>query len=101
MKTAPKKVAASIQRFKEWIKAERHRHRLAKLWKLAAARLRGHYNYYGVTSNEAKMNHYYFACIQELFKWLNRRSQKHSYTWEGFLQKLKFILCQSLPTGRL
>lgn len=100
VKTAPKKVAASIQRFKEWIKAERHRHRLAKLWKLAAARLRGHYNYYGVTSNEAKMNHYYFACIQELFKWLNRRSQKHSYTWEGFLQKLKFDPLPKPPHGK-
>jgi RNA-directed DNA polymerase len=100
VKTAPKKVAASIQRFKEWIKANRHRHRLAKLWELAAARFRGHYNYYGVTSNEAKLNHYYFACTQELFKWLNRRSQKRSYTWEGFLQRLKFDPLPKPPHGK-
>ena len=90
VKTAPKKVANSIQSFKDWIKANRHRHRLAKLWELVAAKLRGHYNYYGVTSNEAKLNHYYFACIGELFKWINRRSQKKSYTWKQFLQRLKF-----------
>ena len=68
VKTNPKKVAASIQRFKDWIKANRHRHRLAKLWELVASRLRGHYNYYGVSSNEAKLNHYYFACMNELFR---------------------------------
>jgi RNA-directed DNA polymerase len=100
VKTNPKKVAASIQRFKEWIKANRHRHRLAKLWDLVATRLRGHYNYYGVSSNEAKLNHYYFACMKELFKWLNRRSQKRSYTWDGFLQRLKFNPLPKPPHGK-
>lgn len=100
VKTDPKKVAASIQRFKEWIKANRHQHRLAKLWELVATRLRGHYNYYGVTSNEAKMNHYYYACIRELFKWLNRRSQKRSYNWEGFLQRLRFDPLPKPPHGK-
>ena len=90
VKTAPKKLAASIQRFKEWIKAERHRHPLANLWKLVSIRFQGHYNYYGVTTNSAKLQHFYRACIDELFKWLNRRSQKRSYTWEGFLTRLKF-----------
>jgi RNA-directed DNA polymerase len=100
VKTEPKKVAASIQNFKEWIKANRHRHRLVRIWELAAARFRGHYNYYGVTSNEAKLNHYYYACIRELFKWLNRRSQKHSYNWEGFLQRLKFNPLPKPPHGK-
>jgi RNA-directed DNA polymerase len=100
VKTAPAKVAASIQCFKDWIKANRHRHRLAKLWDLVASRLRGHYNYYGVTSNEAKLHHYYYACVGELFKWLNRRSQKRSYTWEGFLQRLKFNPLPKPPKGR-
>jgi RNA-directed DNA polymerase len=99
VKTIPKKVAASIQNFKEWIKANRHKHRLAKLWELAAARLRGHFNYYGVSFNEAKMNHFYFACIRELFKWLNRRSQKRSYDWEGFMQRLKFNPLPRPPHG--
>ena len=99
VKTNPKKVALSIQNFKDWIKANRHRHRLAKLWDLVASKLRGHYNYYGVTSNEAKLHHYYFACIGELFKWLNRRSQKRSYTWEGFLQRLKFNPLPKPPRG--
>lgn len=100
VKTNPSRAATSIQRFKDWIKANRHRHRLAKLWELASARLRGHYNYYGVIFNEAKLNHYYFACTKELFKWLNRRSQKRSYTWDGFLQKLKFNPLPKPPRGK-
>jgi group II intron reverse transcriptase/maturase len=100
VKTAPKKVALSIQRFKEWIKANRHRHRLAKLWDLASVRIQGHFNYYGVSTNEAKLYHYYCACRREFFKWINRRSQKRSYTWEAFLQRLKFDPLPVPPKGR-
>jgi RNA-directed DNA polymerase len=99
VKTAPKKLAASIQRFKEWIKANRSRHRLAKLWELASAKFRGHYAYYGVTLNAPKLNHYYYACIGELFKWLNRRSQKKSYTWDGFERRLYFNPIPKPPHG--
>ena len=98
VKTNPKKVALSIQNFKDWIKANRHRHRLAKLWDLVASKLRGHYNYYGVTSNEAKLHHYYFACIGELFKWLNRRSQKKSFNWESFTA---YLVRHPLPTAKI
>jgi group II intron reverse transcriptase/maturase len=99
VKTAPKRLAASIQRFKEWIKAERNRHRLVKIWSLAATKLQGHYNYYGVRSNLAKLQHFYHECVNELFKWLNRRSQKRSYTWEGFLRRLKFDPLPKPPTS--
>ena len=90
IKTAPKRVAQCIQRFKEWIKAERHRYTTAKLWKLAALKLQGHYNYYGVSLNRQKLHYFYHSCIMLLFKWLNRRSQKRSWTWQGFKTRLKF-----------
>ena len=88
--TAPKKLARSIQDFKEWIKKTRNRIRTSEIWKGAASRLRGHYNYYGVSHNTAKLNHYYFAVTQLLFKWLNRRSQKRSYSVAAFKRKLRF-----------
>ena len=99
-KTAPKKVAASIARFTEWIKEKRCRYPLSKLWTLAAAKLRGHYNYYGVSTNGAKLAHFYHECTLALFKWLNRRSQKRSYTWEGFLTRLNFSPLPKPPPGR-
>lgn len=90
VKTTPKRLAACIQKFKEWIKFERNRKKLDALWSQASAKLRGHYQYYGVTFNQAKLQHFYHACVGLLFKWLNRRSQKRSFTWEGFTRRLMF-----------
>ena len=48
-------------------------------------KLRGYWNYYGVQSNQ-KMNSRYFRAVTRLtFHWLNKRSQRKSYTWEKFL----------------
>ena len=90
VKTAPKKLAKCIEAFTDWIKATRHKKRLDDIWEMAAAKLRGHFQYYGVSYNRAKLNHYYFAVTQALYKWLNRRSQKRSFTMERFLRRLMF-----------
>lgn len=90
LKTAPKKLALAIQNFKDWIKANRNRIPTKKLWEGAASRLRGHFNYYGLSFNTSKLNHYYFEVKNLLFKWLNRRSQKRSYSWTAFLRKLRY-----------
>jgi group II intron reverse transcriptase/maturase len=88
LKTAPKKVARAIQDFKVWIKSVRNRLTTAAIWKGAASRLRGHYNYFGVSYNQSKCSYFYFAVTRLLYKWLNRRSQKRSYTWPAFQRKL-------------
>lgn len=90
VKTAPKKLAKAIESFVEWIKGTRNKKRLEDIWDLAAAKLRGHYQYYGVSFNRPKLNHYYSAATQALFKWLNHRSQKRSFTWDRFQRRLMF-----------
>lgn len=90
LKTQPKRLARSMKSFTAWIKASRNRMKLDKLWGIARAKLAGHFNYYGVRSNSAKLNHFFFHCVGALFKWLNRRSQKRSFTWEKFERRLKF-----------
>ena len=52
-------------------------------------KLTGHYNYFGITDNYHMIQKFYYRSIQILFKWLNRRSQRKSYTWEEFLQMIK------------
>jgi group II intron reverse transcriptase/maturase len=89
-KTHPKRLSRCIQSFKEWIKANRHRYKLDVLWEKAKAKIIGHYNYYGVSTNLSKLNHFYFTCISLLFKWLNRRSQRRSFTWDRFMRRLMF-----------
>lgn len=93
-KTQPKRLHRCMQAFEHWIKGWRNRLKLAKLWELAAAKLTGHYRYFGISFNQAKLEHFYWICTQALFKWLNRRSQKRSFTWERFLKRLHY---QPLP----
>ena len=48
------------------------------------AKLRGHYQYYGVNDNWSQLMTYRHTAKQLAFRWLNRRSQKKSKTWEQF-----------------
>ncbi len=90
VKTAPKKLGKSVEAFGDWIKAIRSKLPLDKIWLHTAQKLRGHYSYYGISFNLPKLNHYYHEVVGLLFKWLNRRSQKRSYTWEAFAKRLMF-----------
>ncbi len=88
--TAPKKLGKSIEAFGDWIKSVRSRLPLDKIWMQTAQKLRGHYSYYGIIFNRPKLNYYYFSVVGLLYKWLNRRSQKRSYTWPAFTKRLMF-----------
>ncbi len=83
MKTGRKKLRSKIKAMKEWI--EDHRTTPMELiFKTVNAKLRGHYQYYGVTDNTRKAKIYLNITKKLLFKWLNRRGQRKSYTWETF-----------------
>lgn len=49
----------------------------------------GYYHYYGLTDNSRSIGLFYREVEKTLYKWLNRRSQKKSYTWEGFREMMK------------
>lgn len=51
-------------------------------------KLRGHYQYYGVTDNGRSVQRFANIAKWMLFKWLNRRSQKRSYTADTFFNGL-------------
>lgn len=89
VKTQRARLFKKIQEFYYWIKGSRSRMRLKWIWVKAAEKLRGHYEYYGVHTNRRSLYHFYYAAIQSLFKWLNRRSQKISFTWEEFNRRLR------------
>lgn len=85
-RTARKKLQGAVQRMGEWLRTHRH-HKLPELMKTLAAKLRGHWNYYGVIGNSQSLSQYEYQVQGLLYKWLNRRSQKRSYTWKA-LHKL-------------
>ena len=82
-RTSPKKLRGSVRTFAEWIKGNRSS-RVTTIMKALSRKLRGYWNYYGVRGNSESMSYFYYQCLQRLFKWLNRRSQKRSYTWDEF-----------------
>jgi RNA-directed DNA polymerase len=84
IKTQRDKLAKKIQEYTEWIKLNRARYKRKEIWSLTAAKLRGHYEYYGYYCNRGKLILFYQSVIGALFKWLNRRSQKKSFTWAEF-----------------
>lgn len=49
----------------------------------------GYYHYYGVSGNYPSVIAFRWHVLKSLFYWLNRRSQKKSYTWAGFWDMIK------------
>jgi hypothetical protein len=96
-RTSPKKLHGSVRAFTEWIKENRNSH-ITTLMNALNRKLRGYWNYYGVQGNSESMSYFYNQSLQLLFKWLNRRSQKRSYTWDGFKAVLRMF---AIPSPRI
>ena len=89
LKTRKKTLHKKMQEFDHWVKDIRSRIKISEIWRLAQSKIQGHYQYFGYWMNRTKLNHFYYEAVKSLFKWLNRRSQKRSYSWEGFQERMK------------
>ena len=69
-----------------WLRQVRNRRKLPDLWKAMARKIRGHFNYFGVTDNSQALKQFEAIVRRLLYKWLNRRSQRRSFTWVSFLR---------------
>ena len=49
----------------------------------------GYYHYYGITDNMKSLSDFRYEVGEALFKWLNGKSQKKSYTWAQFNQMMR------------
>lgn len=87
VKTSRKKLRSKIKTIKVWVKENRNMP-VSKLIKKINQKLNGHYQYYGITDNIRSLYGYFYAVKYILFKWLNRRSQKRSYTMDSFFNGL-------------
>lgn len=87
-RTARKRLCKSVATFTEWIRRSRHR-KLPEIMKTLASKYRGYWNYYGVRGNSKSLEQFFQQTRRILFKWLNRRSQKKSYTARGFERLLR------------
>lgn len=88
-KTATDRFSRGVKRIDEWCRDHRH-------WKVSEQRrelslkLRGHYEYYGITGNSRMLSGFLTAVIRRWHYWLNRRSQRGKWSWERFRRMLAF-----------
>jgi RNA-directed DNA polymerase len=97
-KTDGKKLGAKVRDVSKWLKRVNNMLPIKEIWKTVSAKLRGHYQYYGVTGNYRSLNKFYYEVTKLLYKWLNRRSQRKSFSWDGFREYLNRY---KLPTPKI
>jgi group II intron reverse transcriptase/maturase len=93
VKTKGKAFRAKLKKVNNWAKEIRNKLPMNNIMEKAAAKLAGHIRYYGVSHNFASVSKFVMRVKRILFKWLNRRSQRKSFTWEKFstyLDRIKF-----------
>lgn len=96
--TSGKKFRAKLHEVKDWLKKERNSVKTGELLNRAKEILTGHLHHYAITDNYRMCAEFRWQFICLLFKWLNRRSQRRSYTWERFFDALAWI---QWPSARI
>lgn len=97
VKTSSKKLQKAVASMKSFLKENRTMP-FEQVLKGVALKLTGHYNYYGVSDNSHGIGRYYYHTIQLIHKWMNRRSQRRSLTFE----ELKgYLVYNPLPKPKL
>jgi group II intron reverse transcriptase/maturase len=84
LKSQGKRLRGKLRRVNEWARQMRNREKLPVLWRRFCIKLQGHIRYFGVSFNLAWVEKFIQLATRILFKWLNRRSQRQSFTWEQF-----------------
>lgn len=89
-RTAKEKFRASLKSLKQWL--GKHRGwRLSALVEALRRKYQGCFNYYGVIGNSRMLSRYWLASQRLVFRALNRRSQRKSYSWTAFTQMWKTL----------
>lgn len=88
-KTDRKKLKAKLTEMNAWLSTIRNLLKLEDIWKLICAKLRGHFQYYGVSGNFRSIRSFNHQTKRLTVKWLNRRSQKKSFNQDSFTKYLE------------
>ena len=94
VKTCGKRLRAKLKVVSQWLRQVHSRKPLIWIWNMFRAKLLGHIQYYGVSFNVRAIHTFIHQSVRIMYKWLNRRSQRRSFTWESFRL---FIQLNPLP----
>ncbi len=96
-RTSPKRLRRSVKAMTDWCRANRHE-RLSIFFAGLKRKWRGYYNYYAIIGNSKSVSRFHFLIMRVLYKWLNRRSERRSYNWEGFKELLQHF---NIPSPKI
>ena len=82
-KTAKDRLARALKAVGEWCRVNRHND-VADQFRTLVLKVKGHYQYYGITGNSRRINAFRDGAQKLWWKWLNRRSQRSNMTWQNF-----------------
>lgn len=84
VKTIGKRFNSKLKKANDWARSIKNKTSLKQIMKIAAAKVRGHIQYYGISFNHLAVSIFVYRVKKILFKWLNRRSQRKSFSWQQF-----------------
>jgi hypothetical protein len=82
-KTMRSRLARAIKTIGQWCRENRHEP-IKEQQKILSMKLRGHYQYYGITGNAKALGAFRHATVRVWHKWLERRSQRGKINWTKF-----------------
>ena len=97
-KTQGKRLSRFLSGIGDWCKENLHEP-MAKQYGILSAKLRGHYQYYGVRGNFKMLEVVYEGTRAKWKKWLSRRNSKDRMGWEKFAAQVEAIF--DLPKPRI
>jgi RNA-directed DNA polymerase len=97
-KTQGKRLSRFLSGIGDWCKENLHQP-MAKQYGILNAKLRGHYQYYGVRGNFKMLEVVYEGTRAKWKKWLGRRNSKDRMGWEKFATQVEAIF--DLPKPRI
>jgi group II intron reverse transcriptase/maturase len=84
VKTIGKRYRSKLKKVNDWCREMRNQYKLKEIWKRFCIKLAGHIQYYGVSFNSKRVSTFCSHSIHIFFKWINRRSQRRSFSWDKF-----------------
>jgi group II intron reverse transcriptase/maturase len=83
VQTMKKRLKRGLKEIGRWCKQNRHEP-VSKQQQTLNAKLRGHYQYYGRSSNFRRLWGFYFEVMRIWHKWLSRRTRGTPMSWDTF-----------------
>jgi group II intron reverse transcriptase/maturase len=87
-KTATSRLTRAIMKISEWCRRHRHE-KIKKQHATLSSKLRGHFNYYGITGNSDALSAFRHFATRVWKKWLSRRNRERRWTWKKHCRMLK------------